>query len=363
MRMTRKIAIPALIAVPLIAMGCGSDHDAPAAAEVHPVQATLVTAERVEMPSQLPLRGTVIAGKTATVSTRVMAEVTAVSVQMGDVVRPGQLLMEIDPQATQGQVAQARGALGQAQAALMLAEKNHERFKALAEKNAASELELDQARMQYEAARGAVEQAEGAVAAASAVAGDLEIEAPFHGRVARRMVEVGDLAAPGRPLMVIESEGEQRFAVSVPESLMSGTQLAVGSTIEIEIGSRGDLGRFEAPIVRMSPGADPASHSFELELGLPHGDLKTGTTGRAWIPGAERSLVVIPQDAVIRRGGAVMVVVRDFEGRASSRVVTLGDALPDARIEVLSGLTGGETIAVGLKSVPQLGAPIDGAGA
>jgi RND family efflux transporter MFP subunit len=362
MKMSRKIVIAASMAVLLVATGCGGDHSTPPAEEMLPVQVTLATAERVEMPAQRPLRGTVIAARTATVSTRVMAEVMAVHVQMGHVVRRGQLLIEIDPQATQGQVAQARGALGQARAALVLAEKNHERFKALAAKNAASELELDQARMQYEAALGAVEQAEGAVAAASAVAGDSEIEAPFDGRVARRMVEVGDLAAPGRPLMVIESEGERRFAVSVPESLMGGSGLSVGSVVEVELSSPGDSGRVEAEVAKMSPGADPASHSFELELVLPQRDLSTGTTGRAWIPGAERSLVVIPEHAVIRRGGSAMVVVRDAEGRASSRVVTLGEALPEACVEVLSGLAGGETIAVGLKSVPPLGTPIDGAG-
>ena len=122
MRTTRRTAIPALVGVALVAAGCGGDHETPVAETLRPIQATLASAERVELPARLPLRGTVVAARTTTVSTRVMAEVTAVHVQMGDVVRRGQLLMEIDPQATQGQVAQARGALGQAQAALVLAE-------------------------------------------------------------------------------------------------------------------------------------------------------------------------------------------------------------------------------------------------
>ena len=84
------------------------------------------------------------------------------TVEAAEALPDGQLLLEIDPQAAKGQLAQAQGALSQARAALALAERNHERFKALAEVRAASELEVDMARMQYEQASGAVEQAQGA---------------------------------------------------------------------------------------------------------------------------------------------------------------------------------------------------------
>ena len=60
-----------------------------------------------------------------------MAMVTAVHANAGDHVEKGQLLLEIDPQTSKGQVAQARGAQAQAQAGLALAERNYERFQAL----------------------------------------------------------------------------------------------------------------------------------------------------------------------------------------------------------------------------------------
>ena len=71
------------------------------------------------------------------------------------------------------------------------------------------------ARMQYEQAKAAVEQAKGAVSSASSVAGDSRVVAPFSGRVGRKMVEVGDLAAPGRPLLVIERTGSRGCVASV----------------------------------------------------------------------------------------------------------------------------------------------------
>jgi RND family efflux transporter MFP subunit len=288
-----------------------------------------------------------------------MAMVTSIPVRMGDQVRKGQLLLEIDPQVSQGQLSQARGALGQAQAALSLAQRNFERFQALAEQDAASELELDMARMQYEQTMGAVEQAEGAVAAASAVASDNRVVAPFEGRVVRRMVEVGDLAAPGRPLLMLESSGARRLATFVPESLAARAGLQVGTELQVAIDSRPDLGRLQAQVVEMTPGADPASHSYQVKLALPAEGLPTGAAGRAWVPTEPESVVSVPTDSILRQGGMTLVVLRTDEGEASPRIVTLGRDLGDGRIEVLSGLGGGESLLVGLEVAPPAGALVE----
>ena len=183
-----------------------------------PVSARIVRVEAVTVPQGAELYGTVEAERTAAVSSRVMATVTAVLVKPGDPVRAGQVLVEIDPATARGQEAQARGALAQAQAALALAERNFERFQTLAAKGAASQLELDVARMQYEQAKGAVTQGEGAVEAAASVARESRVVAPFDGRVAAKLVEVGDLAAPGRPLVMVESAAGRRLVLPCPRA-------------------------------------------------------------------------------------------------------------------------------------------------
>ena len=349
--------LPLVGLILLLATACGG-HQAPPPSEQAPVtiEADLAVAQRSEEPRTVELFGLVEAEKTAAISARVMAMVTAVHVQAGEAVRRGQSLLEIDPQAADGQLAQARGALAQARAALALAERNHARFEALAATDAASQLELDMARMQHEQARGAVEQAEGAVAAAASVAADSRVEAPFPGRVTRRMVEVGDLAAPGRPLLTIESEGGQRLALMVPETVMARAALEVGDELEVRIDTRPDLGALRAPVVERTPGADPVSHAFQVEVALPPAGIPSGASGRARVEVERRTVVSVPRGAVLRQGGLSLVVVRDEQGGLSSRVVTLGDALPDDRLEVLSGLAGGESVAVGLPSVPPAGA-------
>lgn len=350
-----------LRALPLLAAalaGCAGEHGATKPAPPVTVTATLATAERVKVADEIELSGTVVAERVAEVSSRVMALVTAVRVEVGDAVVKGQVLVEIDPQTATGQLAQAQGGLAQAQASLALAERNYERFKSLAATDAASQLELDVARAQYEAAKGAVEQAKGAVAAAGSVAAESRVVAPFAGRVARRMVEVGDLAAPGRPLVRVESAAGRRLAVAVPEGVMAGRKWKLGDPVEVAIDARPDLGRMTGRIVEVAPGPDPMTHAVAVEIELAPADVGAGSFGRAFLAGTERQAVVVPAGAVLRQGGAALVVVRAEDGTALSRAVTVGDALSDGRIEVLSGLDGGETVLVGLAAPPPLGAQI-----
>jgi RND family efflux transporter MFP subunit len=334
----------------------------PVADTVATIRAPLAQVERLEVPTRVELYGTVEAEKTASVSTRVMAMVTAVHVQAGDPVRQGQLLLDIDPQAARGQLGQAQGALAQARAGLSLAQRNYERFQGLQKVQAASELELDMARMQYEQALGAVEQAEGGVSAAASVAADTRVVAPFAGHVGRRMVEVGDLAAPGRPLLELESSGNRRLVLTVPESLMARSRLQLGHELAARIDARPELGVIRGNVVEMAPGADPASHTFQVKIALPRPDLPSGSAARAWLETDRRSAVTVPPSAVLRQGGMSLVVVRNQEGRALARVVTLGETVEAAtgqRVEVLSGLTGGETVLLDLAAVPALGTRVE----
>lgn len=351
-----KIAGAALAVVALLAASCGGSDHAEPEARIAPVEATIFRAQSTEAPQQIELHGTVEAGRRAAISTRVMATVTAVRVRPGDSVRAGEVLVEIDPETARGQETQARGALSQARAGFALAERNYERYKALHAKNAASELELDMARMQYEQARGAIEQGEGAVGSASSLARDSRVVAPFAGRVAAKMVEVGDLAAPGRPLVTIESASGRQLVVQVPESLLGASSLAIGAKVPVRVDS--EPRAVDGTVVEMSPGADPATHTFTIKLAL-EANVASGASGRAWLPGASRATVVVPADAVLRHGGLRLVAVRDADGKARTRAVSVGASLPDGTVEILGGLSGGEDVLVGLTAPPVDGAPVE----
>lgn len=343
-----------LTALAFTTAACGGEHEAKEAAPA-PVTAVVVPAEASEAAERVELYGTVEAAKTAAISSRVMANVVAVWVKPGDLVSPGDVLVEIDPATAKGQESQAKGALAQARAALALAERNYQRYQALAKSGSASELELDMARMQYEQAKGAVQQGEGAVEAASSVARESRVTAPFAGRIAARMVEPGDLAAPGRPLVTLESAVGRRLVVPVPASTAAASGLRTGRQLFVRID--GAPGEITGVVVEISPGADPASHTFATKIELPGPPVASGLTGRAFLDAGKRKTVLVPAGAVLGSGGLPMVVVRDAGGKSRSRPVTLGETR-DGRVEILSGLSGGETVLVSLKALPADGAPV-----
>jgi multidrug efflux system membrane fusion protein len=345
--------------VAAILAACGGGHGTGNQTQAVTVSAEIAKAALASVSQRVALYGSVEAGRTAAVSSRVMAMVTAVHVKPGDTVKAGQVLVEIDPQTAQGQEGQAKGALAQAEAALTLADRNYERFKALAADGAASQLELDMARMQYEQAKGAVEQGRGAVEAAASVARESRVVAPFAGRVSAKLVEVGDLAAPGRPLVMVESVTGRKLSLSVPESVATATGLKSGMTLPVRIDALPDRGEVAGTIVEMTPGSDPMSHSFMIKVELAGVEVPTGLAGRAWIRVGDRSAVSVPKAALVRQGGVTMVVVRDAEGKARSRAVSLGAPMSDDRVEILSGLSGGEDVLVGLAAIPVDGAAVE----
>lgn len=348
----------ALCALPVLFAACGGSEPPARPPEPAAVTARLGLAERLREREEIALAAVVEADRVTSVASRVMALVTAVHVRVGDEVRAGQALLAIDPTAAQGQVGAAQGALAQAEAALTLAARNHERFAALAGKNAASALELDTARMQHEQAAGAVRQARGALEAASAVARESQVLAPFAGRVASRSIEVGDLAAPGRPLLEIQSSGSRLVRAAVPEGLARRAGIAAGSTLAVSLDAHPERGTLAGEVVEMSPGPDPAAHAFVVKVALPGDEVAAGSAARLFVPGAERERVAVPRAALLEVGGLTLVVVRDEAGRAQSRLVTTGAALAGDRIEVLSGLGGGEALLLDLAAAPRSGAPV-----
>ena len=353
MKLWKKV----LVALAIPAVACGGKPEAKEAAPA-PVTAATARAEAAELPDRVELYGTVAADRTAAVSSRVMANVVAVAVKAGDLVQPGDVLVEIDPATAKGQESQAKGALAQARAALALAERNFQRYQALAQTGSASELELDMARMQYEQARGAVQQGEGAVEAASSVARESRVTAPFAGRIAARLVEPGDLAAPGRPLVTVESATGRRLVVQVPSTTAAASGLRPGQNVAVRID--GIDVETAGVVAEMSPGADPGSHTFTAKVELTGPPVATGLTGRASVVAGKRTAVLVPAGAVVQSGGLPMVAVRDGDGKARSRAVTIG-AARDGMVEVLSGLSGGETVLVGLAILPADGAVVTAA--
>jgi RND family efflux transporter MFP subunit len=337
--MIRLISLLIMIAA-LIFAGCGHEAETHSAKPETITAATMMVKSEVS-PREVEVYGTVHAGKEATLISRATGPVVRILVGAGDVVKKGDVLIELEQQMSGGQLAQAQGALSQAKAALAVTDKNYKRFQALYEKNACSELELDMARMQYEQASGAVEQASGAVQTASSVADEAKVRAPFDVVVVQTLIDVGDLAAPGRPLIQVHSNEGREFVMQIRASLVD--HLRIGDEIKIRLTNPERV--VDAVISEVAGGADPATHTFLTKAVLKNDDVRAGVAGHAFIHSAAEKKLLVPASAIYRTGGLELASIVDKEGHAHTRAVTTR-VTSDGMIEILSGLSGGERVVI-----------------
>jgi RND family efflux transporter MFP subunit len=320
-----------------------------------PVRVRVATVESRPTPQTVEAVGSTHGAREATLAGKVMGRVLEIRATAGETVRQGQVLILLDSRDVEGQIAQAEGALEQARASATLAATNLARFELLHQRGSASTLELDQARAQKESAEGAVRQAEGGVAAARSVESYAQIAAPFDGRVVDRLCDVGDLAAPGQPLLQIEDAERMRMHVWLGSE--HAEHVAPGAAVPVEILT---LGRdpLDGLVAEVVPAADPATHTTLVKIDLaPRPGLRAGLFGRAFFPAATREAVRVSRRALRTRGSLTGIFVAE-QGRAGFRLLSLADT-GDEEVEVVAGLVGGETIIPEPPGELEIGSPIE----
>ena len=366
----------------LLLSSCGSEPARRAAQPQAPpvaVQVAAVTSQ--DWPTSYEATGTVRARTTATVSSKVMGYVQQVSVQVGDRVRQGQALITLDARdldvnlrraeaggaEVQSAIPELENATAAAKANLDLAQTTYNRMKELAGKKSISNQEMDEASARLKAAEANYEMmrsrraqitskaavVEQEVRAAGIMRDYAKLAAPFNGVVITRTVEPGNLATPGAPLLTIEQDGLYRLEASVDESKLASVR--VGQAVEAVIEADRKL---KARVSEIVPSVDAASRTYIVKLDLPATpNLRTGMFGRAIFPLGVQKVVAVPLAALTERGQLQSVFVVE-DGVAHTRLVTTGRRTGNA-VEVLSGLTAGEKVALPVPVGLQDGARVE----
>jgi RND family efflux transporter MFP subunit len=178
------------------------------------------------------------------------------------------------------------------------------------------------------------------VAQAAAALSWFELTAPFAGRILTRAAEPGQMATPGRPLLVVYREDRLRFTVAVPEE--RAADLTGGGEYEIDFER---LPTRKVALTRVLPCADPTTGTVTLRLELADcADLRPGLLGRLRLPGSQREALLVPA-AAIERIGQVERVQLVRAGRVTPVTVRTGKAHGEL-VEILSGLAPGEVVLV-----------------
>jgi len=274
------------------------------------------------------------------VSSRILGTVLSVDVREGDPVQEGDILVELDRRELTARVEQASQASAAAKAGLEEARSTFERMSALAERGVVAAAELDRARAALESTQAQLRRARQLVEEAETARSHATLRAPISGRVIHRLVEPGDTATPGSPLLHLYNPNALRLEAHVRESLAAG--LSPGDRLEARIDALDRI--LPATVDEMVPAADPGSRSFLVKTTVPaRPGLYPGMFGRLLIPTGMVEHVSVPVSALRRVGQLEYVLVAGDTG-ALRRYVRAGVARHNGRVEVLSGLRPGEQV-------------------
>jgi len=318
-----------LAVVAAVLSGCQAKHeDAPAKSSDLPTAAVGVqTAERKSRTLSEDVVGTVRAKQRATLEARVNGRIEKLPVRLGEKVRQGRLVARLEA----GEMA-AR--LEQAESSLEQAERDGKRAAALLDQQSIT-------RAEFETAQSRQRFAKAAVLEARTLMGYLEVTAPFDGVVTKKWVDVGDLAAPGKPLVELADLTALQIDADLPEA--TAARVKLGSRLEVRVDTVDRA--LTATVSEIAPGVDSASRTLRVKLDLPVAEgLMPGQFARLTVPLGECESLRVPASAVLSRG-QLDLVFSVVNQRAHLRLVTTGRRLGE-EIEILSGLDAGDSVVV-----------------
>jgi RND family efflux transporter MFP subunit len=337
-----RLSWPALLAVALAACGDGR-QPAAVAPEAAPPLASLVV-HAGESPDRQVWDGTVQAVDSAVLMAQTDARVLALPHDVNDVVPKGAVLVRFSDveQASAARAAQAQ--IASARAGYVDAEANYQRMAAIYPQGYVSKAAYEQALARSNAARAALDAARAQAREAGQAERYTVVRAPYAGVVTRRYVQVGEaVAGPPFPqrLVAIASLKNLRVEVKVPQSVAEAIRRSGEAEVLLDDGRE----RLAARRVTVFPYADPATHTFGVRLDLPdgHAGLYPGMTVKVAFATGQAKQLLVPADALVRRGELQGVYVIDG-GQVSLRQLRVGDAVGD-RVQALAGLDDGERIA------------------
>jgi RND family efflux transporter MFP subunit len=367
----------------LTAAGCGRSQAADAKARENAAKRVAVTiVAREAVRRSVDVVGTLAAVDQVTISSEAEGTVRAILADLGDRVKAGQVLIQLDREKQQytyeqqqaalaralaqygapdpqhlpdveqtPDVKKARADLVQATQAFARAEELHARTlisqqayddaKAAAQSKQAS---YDSALQGARNLRASIQASEATMKLAARQLRDTDIRAPFDGYVERRLVNLGELVKAQMPVMAVVRLDPLKVTAELPERM--APWITNGRPVELHVDAYRDR-PFTGTVTRISPVVNAATRAFPFEALVPNTDaaLKPGTFARVHVEsGKVDDVLTLPHAALQYRYGVNRVFVVKSD-RLAVRELQIGERLGD-RVEVASGVTAGEPVAV-----------------
>ena len=301
-----------------------------------PATVQVVTVIEGQSGSQNEVVGTIEAVQRATIAAKVTGTIAEMPVTLGAKVKPGDLLVKLN-------AIEISARLSQAETAVAQAKRNLDREQRLLSKNAST-------RETVNAQEDAYRQAKAAQTEARTMLGYVTLRAPFSGQISSKLVDIGDMATVGTPLLVLENTATLQVVASVPEDLLH--RIKSGDTLQVKVPAANIA--TTGTVAEIAPTANASSRTATIKLNLkPDNALRPGQFVRVILPGPTTTTLLAPETALYVFGQMERLFVIDNsqspsqEGLSKVRLRLVRTGLHrDGQVEILSGLNSGEQVVI-----------------
>jgi RND family efflux transporter MFP subunit len=336
---SRLIKPIGLLATLLLVAGCEAST-APAPTAERPVQIQRVTFQNRETAREFV--GVVRARHETDLGFRVAGKIVSRRINVGDRIRAGDIVAQVDPENFRLQVESSQAELAAATSSLSQSEADLERYATLKTRGFASIAEYERKKAARDEADGRVSRARRALDIARNQLAYTDLKADHDGVITAAMVEPGQVVAIGQPVARLAHRGEKEAVIALPE-----TWLGEARRSRAAVSLWSDPGRrFTAQLRELSPQADPATRTYAARFTIADADdtVALGMTATVTLTrSSEADVARLPLSAVLNRGHGPAVYVVEDGGALALKPVTLASFNEDTAF-VTAGLSDGDRV-------------------
>ncbi|MFJ2544944.1 efflux RND transporter periplasmic adaptor subunit [Pseudomonas sp. NPDC087612] len=268
---------------------------------------------------------------------RIDGKVSKRLVEVGQKVREGQPLAQLDPQDLHFQLDARRAQVAAAQANLRLVQAERDRYQRLLQRNMVSHSQFENVDNAYRAGEAQLRQATAQFNSARNQADYAVLRATQSGVIARRMLEVGQVVSAGRTVFSLAADGEREVLINLPEQAFE--RFRIGQPVSIELWSQPQR-RFNGQIREMSPSADPRSRTFAARVTFTDNavPVELGQSARVFIAHEASATLAVPLSALSAEANRPFVWVVDPQQSTLRRAFVSIGSFGEQQVAVLQGL-------------------------
>lgn len=325
------------------AAAAAKDKAAPAARPTLTV--TVAKPELTELTQTLAANGNSAAWQEASVGSESTGlRLAEVRVNVGDVVKKGQVLAVFSPETVQADIAQSRASLAEARATAADAAGNAARARTLQATGALSQQQINQYQTAEQTAKARVEAAEAVLAAQQVRGRNTQVLAPDDGVISSRTATVGSVGGAGTELFRLIRQGRLEWRAEVTSAELS--RIAVGTTAFVVSASGAQV---RGKVRSIAPTVDPQTRAALVYVDLPNVQQNTGIKAGMFARGdfelGRSSAPTVLQTSIVPRDGFNNVFMLLPDNRVAQLKVQTGRRVGE-RVEITSALPEGAQIVV-----------------